>query len=736
MHVAVVAASSEGAMTSRGWTPRVSDDAALPVQFSPARHAVVLVLVALAYYLGARLGLSLSLVEQNVTPLWPPTGIAVAAFLLLGRSMWPALAVAALAVNLPISEGPLPAAVTAAGNVLAPLVAAELLRYVGFRRQLDRQRDAIAIVFLGALASMLISATIGAGTLVVSGAIPSDDLPTAWAVWWTGDAMGVLAVAPFLLSLPLFWELRNWTWQRWLEAGTIMAVVAAVSIGAAYSNLQLLFPTLPVLGWAAWRLQLRGAAPAALIATLVASWTAAHEMGPFDRGTLFEQMLTLQAFNMCVALTSFFLAAIVSERNRAADALGASAAELEERVLLRTAELSAANARLLLEIQERSEAEEQLSHEEARARREHQIAEELQRSLLPDSLPEIPGVSLAARYVPATADVRVGGDWYDVVQLPGGLIGLAIGDVAGHGLPAAATMGQLRMALRAYALQDPSPVSVMSGLHRLVSQLPTPEMVTLMYLVFDPATRTLRFTNAGHPPALVICNGESSYLEDGLSPPVGVTADAKYTEVSRQLASESTLLLYTDGLVERRGVSIQEGLDRLSLEASATTPTSDLDELCDRLLSSLLEQNQVADDIALVAMRAVSLFDGPLRLSLTAEPRMLVQMRGTVRRWLRESGFASTDVNDILVACGEACANVVQHAYGATPGDMEVEARLSHGLLEMSVRDRGAWRPAADRGGGWGLQLIRALMDSVEVDRDAGGTVVRMSRRVEIGEVG
>ena len=146
-------------------------------------------------------------------------------------------------------------------------------------------------------------------------------------------------------------------------------------------------------------------------------------------------MFTLQAFNACVALTSFFLAALVSERNRAAEALAAAAAELEDRVELRTAELTAANARLLQEIRERSEAQEQLSQEEARARREHQIAETLQRSLLPDRLPEIPGVALAARYVPATADVQVGGDWYDVVQLPDGLIGLAIGDVAGPRAP-------------------------------------------------------------------------------------------------------------------------------------------------------------------------------------------------------------------------------------------------------------------------------------------------------------
>jgi serine phosphatase RsbU (regulator of sigma subunit) len=134
-----------------------------------------------------------------------------------------------------------------------------------------------------------------------------------------------------------------------------------------------------------------------------------------------------------------------------------------------------------------------------KAEREHRIAETLQRSLLPDRLPEIPGVLLAARYLPATSDLEVGGDWYDVVQLPNGSMALAIGDVAGHGLRAASTMGQLRMALRAYALEEGSPSQVVGRVRRLVRVL-VPDIVTLIYLVFDPESGTLRFANAGHPP--------------------------------------------------------------------------------------------------------------------------------------------------------------------------------------------------------------------------------------------
>jgi serine phosphatase RsbU (regulator of sigma subunit)/anti-sigma regulatory factor (Ser/Thr protein kinase) len=683
--------------------------------------------VAVVYYVGARIGLRLSLVERNVTPLWPPTGIAVAAFLLRGRALWPGVALAAFAVNLPISEGPLAAAVTAAGNTLAPLLAATLLVRVGFRRQLDRHRDALAIVFLGALASMLVSATIGAGTLVLSGAITSHQLPSAWAVWWTGDAMGVLTVAPFLLCLPLFREGSPWPLVRWLEAAAVVLVAGAVAVWTSGSESPLLYLSLPVVAWASWRLQLRGAAPVALLVCLIATRAAVRDQGAFAHHTLFEQMFTLQTFNACVALTSFFLAALVSERNRAADALSAAAVELQDRVQRRTAELSSANERLVEETQGRFEAQVQLSRRDTIAQRDHEIAETLQRSLLPDRIPQIPAVALAARYVPATAHLEVGGDWYDAMQLGDGLIGLTIGDVAGHGLQAAATMGQLRMAVRAYAVQDPSPVTVMHAVHQLVSHLPIQEMVTLTYLVFDPATRMLRFTNAGHPPPLVFGAGQSKYLEDGVAPPLGVTEVADFTETTQDMWPGATLLLYTDGLVERRRESFQVGMDRLQRVAAACEGCT-VDGLCDHVVSSLIEGDHVADDIALVAMRPLSDVSGQLAITLPAEPRMLVEMRRGLRQWLHSSAVAEDEESEILVACGEACANVVRHAYPTTSGDMVLEARIVAGVLEVTVSDLGRWRSPADRGGGWGLQLIRGLMDTVEVDRGLHGTVVRMRR--------
>lgn len=653
-----------------------------------AQRALPFLAVGLAYYLGARLGLQLSLVEDNVTPLWPPTGIAVAAFVLLGRKMWPAVAAAAFAVNLPISVDPVAAGATAVGNVLAPLAAAMLLQRYGFRRQLDRQRDAHLIV-IAALSSMVLSATIGTLTLVASGAIESDRFPAAWAVWWTGDAMGVLVVAPFLLAVPLFWELPGWTARQWTEAVAVVLVAAGVAHVGVSSNLPVLFPVLPVLGWAAWRLQLRGAAPVALVASVVTTWAVVHGTGPFAGATVLDQMLALQAFNACVALMSFFLAALVTERTR-------------------TAEL-------------------QLGVAAARSHREHEIAVALQRTLLPAKLPAVPGVEIAARYIPASSDMQVGGDWYDVVPLPGGLIGLAIGDVAGHGLAAAATMGQLRMAVRAYALQDPAPASVMAGLHQLATQPPAATMTTLLYLVFDPDSRLLRFANAGHPPALCVGTGTASYLADASSPPLGVSLTGRYAESAIQLGPGTTLLLYTDGLVERRGVSIQAGLDRLR-DSCIALPDTSPDGLCDALLGLMLGDDAVEDDVALLVLDTGGAAGSPLHIAVPAEPQVLVQVRSAVRRWLRDAGVDESVAGEILVACGEACTNVVEHAYGAAPGIMEVDLRTVDDAVEVTVRDYGVWRPEVPRGGGWGIDLTRALMDSVDVRGLADGTQVVMRR--------
>src|SRR3984893_12852028 len=282
----------------------------------PAREFVRLLLVAIAYWVAARLSLNLALVHGQVTPIWPPTGIALVAFLLIGRRAWPAIALAAFAVNLPFGPSPVGAAVIAIGNTLAPLVSVELLRRVGFHPALDRLQDAIAIIVIAALAGMTISATIGSSVLLLSGTIPATQFWPTWAVWWAGDAMGVLLVAPFFLSVlarPLEPASSR---RRGLELAGLLAATAIVTYVLFQNRLRLEYVALPLVMVTAWRFRLRGAAPAALIASGVAIWSAINGTGPFADQTLFEKMVTLQVFNVSVALASFLLASFADTRER------------------------------------------------------------------------------------------------------------------------------------------------------------------------------------------------------------------------------------------------------------------------------------------------------------------------------------------------------------------------------------------------------------------------------------
>ena len=285
-----------------------------PVSMLP--YVLQLTVVALAYWFAASVSLRLALVHGQVTPIWPPTGIALVAILVLGRRVWPAIFLAALAVNLPIGPSTLGAASIAAGNTLAPLAAAALLKRAGFRIELDRLRDAAALIVLGALA-MTISATVGTSVLLLSGAAPGDSFLPTWAVWWTGDAMGVLLVAPFLLSLLPKARAPALTPRMAVELGALLVGIGILTFVLFENRLRLEYLVFPLIMLAAWRFHLRGAAPAALIASGVAIWSAVQGTGPFATETLVQKMVTLQVFNVCVALTSLVLAAFVEARERA-----------------------------------------------------------------------------------------------------------------------------------------------------------------------------------------------------------------------------------------------------------------------------------------------------------------------------------------------------------------------------------------------------------------------------------
>ncbi|MHB1988191.1 MAG: SpoIIE family protein phosphatase [Acidimicrobiales bacterium] len=235
-----------------------------------------------------------------------------------------------------------------------------------------------------------------------------------------------------------------------------------------------------------------------------------------------------------------------------------------------------------------------------RYEQEHAIAQTLQQSMLPVALPVVAGLSLAARYVAGGAGTQVGGDWYDAMILEDGRVVLAVGDVVGRGAKAAAIMGQLRTGVRAYALEQ-LPVGVlMRRLDQLLQNVGEAAMATAALAVLDLRTGRLETVLAGHPPPLVSGpTGERRYLGSASHPPLGVLVSPVYTPSIDMIAPGSTLVLYTDGLVESRERSIDDGLEQLSRAVGSLEPATSLETLCDECLSVMLSGSH-EDDVALL----------------------------------------------------------------------------------------------------------------------------------------
>jgi GAF domain-containing protein/anti-sigma regulatory factor (Ser/Thr protein kinase) len=361
--------------------------------------------------------------------------------------------------------------------------------------------------------------------------------------------------------------------------------------------------------------------------------------------------------------------------------------------------------------------------------REHHAVVTLQQSLLPRQLPDIPGIQFAGRYMPATSELDVGGDWYDAIPLGGGNVGLVIGDVAGHGLEAAAMMGQFRNALRAYALDGRGPAAVVERLNRLTRTFDQHDMATLIYGEFDAISSSIRFVRAGHPPPLVRRpDGSVTQVNGRGSLPVGVSRNARYEASAIELSPDITLLLYTDGLVERRGESLEAGIARL--ERVLSEAPEPLEALCDHVIETAAPDPERPDDIAVLAVRPVRVDPAAFHTSLRAEPGELARLRRMLMRWLRATQATAQEIYDITIACGEACANAIEHAYGARRASFEVEGSVEDDSIVLRVRDHGTWRPPRGRYRGRGVQLMEALMEDVRIERGTDGTEVMMRRRI------
>jgi GAF domain-containing protein/anti-sigma regulatory factor (Ser/Thr protein kinase) len=362
--------------------------------------------------------------------------------------------------------------------------------------------------------------------------------------------------------------------------------------------------------------------------------------------------------------------------------------------------------------------------------REHFVAETLQRSLLPEQLPQLQGAEVASHYLPGE-DEAVGGDWYDVIVLRDGRVALAMGDVVSHGVRAASIMGQLRNALRAYAAESEDPSAMAERLNAITREIEGHEMATLAYLVYEPGAGTLSYVSAGHPPPVILMpDGGITLLEEGRGPPLGATPDAAFEEAHAVLSPGATLLLYTDGLVERRDMWIDEGLERLC-EVLPAVAGREPGEVVDYVIDTLLPGRRATDDVAVLALRVQPLATGTLRLDLPADPTVLASLRSYLRAWLAEAGASEDETYDVLVAATEAAANAVEHAYGPGDATFRVEANAGEGReVTLLVRDDGSWRPPRGHNRGRGTLLMQELMDEFEVKTGETGTEVRMVKRL------
>jgi serine/threonine-protein kinase RsbW len=361
---------------------------------------------------------------------------------------------------------------------------------------------------------------------------------------------------------------------------------------------------------------------------------------------------------------------------------------------------------------------------------ERAIARTLQRSLLANDLPSDPRFAVETHYQAAAHDIEVGGDWFDAFQITPDKLAVVVGDVVGRGIDAATTMGQLRSAIRALASAEAGPARLLERLDRFVERVESARMATVAYAEVDLSTNEMTYACAGHmPPLLAEPGGPPRYLLDARSGALGSRAGRGVRLEHRvRLAAGSRLLLYTDGLIERRNRGIDAGFEVLA-RAYAGRRDSPLPGLAAGLADFLVGREH-ADDVCLLCLSIG--VEERLERSIGADPLQIALLRKDLRGWLVANGVDEDSTQAVLLACSEAVANAIEHGYRDDPfGIVEVVAAVSAEAVEVRVRDQGHWQATTDDAArGRGLKLIRQVMDHASFDHDEGTTVtMRRNRR-------
>ncbi|AUI61449.1 MASE1 domain-containing protein [Amycolatopsis sp. BJA-103] len=286
-------------------------------QFPLAAQWCLIVLgVTICYFATGQIGIQWAIVREQISPLWPAAGVALAVPMLLGPRFWPGIFLGALLTNIAIGPSLATVIAISAGNTIGPMLAYAVMRRLGFRTQLDRLPDAVLLVTIGAIGGTAVSAVLGTGVLVLDGALVAGDFWSTALVWWTGDAMGVLTVTPLLLLVPRFRLPTRVSPARWGEA-IALAIVGTGTALLSSTTPAKLFLVFPVLVWAALRFRQAGAMLCSLCVCTLTIFAAVRGLGPYGSYALVPRMLHVQAFDATVGMTALVLSTIVLQRDRA-----------------------------------------------------------------------------------------------------------------------------------------------------------------------------------------------------------------------------------------------------------------------------------------------------------------------------------------------------------------------------------------------------------------------------------
>ncbi len=355
---------------------------------------------------------------------------------------------------------------------------------------------------------------------------------------------------------------------------------------------------------------------------------------------------------------------------------------------------------------------------------EHAIAIRLQEALLPDHLADHPDVPIAASYRAASDMLAVGGDWFDTFNWPTGEVGIVVGDVVGHDLEATAAMGRIRAAMAALApLAEPRPAALLEALDHCATGRDGSDFVTAACVVIDPKTGSVHYGTAGHPPPLAVApDGTTTWLDQANSAPAGRYFTGTRSDASISVETGTTLVLYSDGLVERRMESMDEGMARLT-DAAASLVSTDLDAMPNQLIALLTAEQVVADDIITVVARWEPLADRFHRRFI-ADTAALAPLRAELGAWLERHGVGPAARADIALAVGEGLTNAVEHAYLDGPaGEVTITVELQDDSVEVRIRDKGAWRLRSPKGNrGRGLPIMSAIATHLDRSTTDDGT--------------